>query len=398
MRPLNCALIVTLLAVSNLRGVDMEMQQIDQSLTVGYAVRLIDMNQDGRLDIVVLDSTRLIWFENPSWNLRTIITGKTKPDNVCFAPHDIDGDGKLDFAIGADWRPMDTKTGGTLEWIRQGGSLEDWTVYPIGEEPTVHRMQWADLDGNGKKTLVVVPLMGRNSTKPNWQETPVRILGYSIPADPTRDRWKLDVLDESTHVTHNFQIGDLDDNQRTDILLASFEGVSWLDRASAGDKWRWWLLGTGNQQTSPNRGSSEIKRGKLANGQSYIATVEPWHGFQIVVYTPPAKAGELWQRFVIDDDLLWGHAVWCANLDADADEELVIGIRDDKNASAKSGLRIYDPAGASPATWKAQRFDAGGVAIEDLAVGDLDGDGKQDVAAVGRKSKNVRIYWNRTQP
>jgi hypothetical protein len=34
------------------------------------------------------------------------------------------------------------------------------------------------------------------------------------------------------------------------------------------------------------------------------------------------------------------------------------------------------------------------VAVEDLAVGDLNGDGKLDVVAVGRATKNVRIYWN----
>jgi hypothetical protein len=42
----------------------------------------------------------------------------------------------------------------------------------------------------------------------------------------------------------------------------------------------------------------------------------------------------------------------------------------------------------------AQRLDPGGVAVEDLAAGDLDGDGRTDLVAVGRKTKNVRIYWN----
>ncbi|MEX2357691.1 MAG: VCBS repeat-containing protein, partial [Pirellulaceae bacterium] len=41
--------------------------------------------------------------------------------------------------------------------------------------------------------------------------------------------------------------------------------------------------------------------------------------------------------------------------------------------------------------------DAGGVAVEDLAVGDLDGDGKPEIVAVGRQTHNVKIYWNKTQ-
>ncbi|HEV3203353.1 MAG TPA: FG-GAP-like repeat-containing protein [Gemmataceae bacterium] len=38
--------------------------------------------------------------------------------------------------------------------------------------------------------------------------------------------------------------------------------------------------------------------------------------------------------------------------------------------------------------------DDGGVAVEDLVAGDLNGDGKIDIVAVGRQTHNVRIYWN----
>jgi hypothetical protein len=44
--------------------------------------------------------------------------------------------------------------------------------------------------------------------------------------------------------------------------------------------------------------------------------------------------------------------------------------------------------------WDRLMLDDGGVAVEDLTVADLDGDGKQDIIAVGRATKNARIYWN----
>ena len=56
------------------------------------------------------------------------------------------------------------------------------------------------------------------------------------------------------------------------------------------------------------------------------------------------------------------------------------------------GLRIYDPT--ADGKWKRQLVDPGGVAIEDLAVGDLNGDGKNDIVAVGRQTHNIKIYWN----
>ena len=75
-------------------------QEISNRLGIGYATRAIDMNDDGRPDVLVVDKERVIWFENPSWEMHTIIENQTKPDNVCIAPYDIDGDGKLDFALG----------------------------------------------------------------------------------------------------------------------------------------------------------------------------------------------------------------------------------------------------------------------------------------------------------
>jgi hypothetical protein len=380
-------------------------QEIETGLGVGYAVRLVDVNGDHKRDIVVVDTERVLWFENPTWQRHAVIQGQTKPDNVCIAPYDIDGDGKLDFALGADWRPFDTKSGGTIQWLRQGSSAaEPFTLHPIGEEPTVHRMNWGDFDGDGRSELIVVPLMGKNTTRPAFSEHPIRILSYKIPADPVKGPWQPEVINESLYVAHNFTPTDLDHDGQLDLLVASFEGVTLLKRSADG-KWTSTHIGEGNQnntRTPPNRGASEIKHGQLRGQQDYIATIEPWHGFQVVVYTRPESRDPqaLWNRSVLDDQLQWGHAVACVNLDDDADQELVIGVRDDyktEGATHPCGVRIYDPqvAASGKVSWSpAQRLDAGGVAVEDLAAEDLDGDGRIDLVAVGRKTKNVRIYWN----
>lgn len=376
------------------------MVELPEKLGVGYAVLCVDVDGDGKKDIVVVDTTRVIWFQNPSWKMRTIISGQTKPDNVCIDAYDIDGDGQLDFALGADWKPFNTKDGGTLQWLKRGKTLDDpWTVHPIDTEPTVHRIRFADIDGNGKKALISVPLMGRGSSaKANWMDgVPLRVTAYRIPKDPAKDRWTPDVLDETMHVSHNFHPFDVPGRKRQDILTASYEGVGIL--AFDAGKWKRTPLGTGNQDNlNGKRGASEIKLGKLKNGKHFIVTIEPWHGEQVVVYTEPAVRGKLWDRHLIDGELRWGHAISCADLEGDGNDDIAIGVRDDPakgdTFTQRRGVRIYKALDDKGAKWQRQIVDNGGVAVEDLTTSDLDGDGRADIVAVGRATKNVRIYFN----
>ncbi len=110
-----------------------EANELPTKLTVGYAVRAIDMNRDHRLDIAIVDSKRVLWLENPSWQEHVIYsTPDAKADNVCFAPLDVDGDGLLDLALGADWQPNNTDSGGSIGWLQQlgmvNGSIMRWPM------------------------------------------------------------------------------------------------------------------------------------------------------------------------------------------------------------------------------------------------------------------------------
>ncbi len=378
------------------------MQEIPEQFKVGYAVLLVDINGDGKKDIVVVDTERVVWFENPSWKMRTIIQGQTRPDNVCIAAADIDGDGQVELALGADWKPFNTKGGGTLQWLKRGKTLDEpWTVHPIGEEPTVHRIRFADVLGEGKPQLINVPLMGRESSKEaNWMDgRPVRITAYRIPKDPIKDKWEPVVVNEDLHVVHNFFPIPRADGKGEDVLAASYEGVNLLTRDGA--KRSRQHLGEGNQANpKSNLGASEIKQGQLKSGKKYIATIEPWHGNQVVVYTEPKEAGKMWDRHVIDEQLRWGHGVWCADLDGDGGDELIIGVRDDPDPKKgdtfkeRRGVRIYKALDDAGTKWVRHIIDDGGVAVEDLAAADLNGDGKIDIVAVGRQTHNLRIYWN----
>ena len=385
-----------------------KVQEIDTGLKIGYAVITADINGDKKPDIVVVDQHKVVWYENPTWKKRVILDGKTTPDNVCVAAVDIDGDGLPELVLGAAWKPFDTKTPGTLQWLKRGKTLDDeWTMHPIPcDEPTVHRVKVADLDGSHKPQIVVAPLMGKDATKEkNWLDgRPVRILAYQIPKEPEKaENWKAEVISKDLHVVHNFctlpaKLGDV-------LIFACYEGVRVYFQNSLKD--RTWAVGEGDQSNpNSNRGSSEITDGWRKDGpgapwHDRYAAVEPWHGNSIVVYTE--KFGEkknIYTRTVIDSHLRWGHAVKFADLNGDGNDLLVAGVRDDPDAkqgdkfTEKRGIRVYRDTDGKGTKWDRFILEDGGVAVEDLTVADLNGDGKPDIVAVGRATGNARIYWN----
>ena len=367
------------------------MQEIETGLTVGYSTRLADVDGDGKRDILVLDSRRVLWYRNPTWRRHVILDGHTLPDNVCFAAHDVNGDGKLDLAIGADWH-FGPKNVGSIHWLEQTAPDKPWNLHPLGAAPFVHRMAWEDVNGDSKPQLVVVPLLGSGPNQPARQAATVPITAFGIPAKPATERWKEIVLDRSLHVSHNFLFADFENRGRRDLVVASFEGLTRFERA--GEIWKGVRIAEGDQQSRPNRGCSEVAWTRLKTGAAF-ATIEPWHGDKGVVYRSENGSTDKLARTVVDADLKWGHAVAWADLDGDGEAELVAGVRDDQSPTARRGVRFYRRAAED--SWRRTLVDPGGVAVEDLVAGDLDGDGKVDLVAAGRQTHNVRIYWNQSE-
>jgi hypothetical protein len=394
---------------------EFKVEEIDKTLKVGYGVRVADLNGDDKYDVVVADAARVVWFDNAGgWKLHTIIDNAAagvKADNVCLAVEDIDGDGKLDVALGADWQPNNTTDGGSLQWLRQGENIDEpWAVHVIEKSiPTLHRIHFCDIDTDGKAELIVGPLKGKGSTaEKNWSDAPLELAAYKIPKDPAKEKWERVVLDASMHVMHNFL--PLAHDKGVMILTASYEGlgdVHWTGGKYRGQPWSRSENGAGNQD-NPNgsRGSSEVRIGQLFPNAFFHAAIEPFHGHQVVVYLDTRATAQKSppERIVIDEQFKSGHALEVADLDGDGTHEIIAGFRDPTERGMGPGVRAYKAAGVGPdakpgeVTWQKHVIDEKGMATEDLTCEDLNGDGKVDIVAVGRATGNVRIYWNQGTP
>jgi VCBS repeat protein/aldos-2-ulose dehydratase/isomerase family protein len=277
----------------------------------------------------------------------------------------------------------------------------------IAQIPTAHRLRWADLEGDGRLELLVVPLLGAGAVAPDykagapitWLEMPDGLLrGHLSAGEREPGLWTPRLVDDTLTVVHGALVMDWDGDGRDELLTASFEGVHLFHSSGKGGglKWTKTRLASGDPAlvgprpvpdgTGPRRGSSEIGVGRLA-GRRFLATIEPWHGEQVTVYFE-SKPGSLWERRVIDRSFKDGHALAVADLNGDGNDEIVAGYR-----GLGTSLYAYYATNASGKNWERQTLDSE-MAASCVVVADLNGDGRLDIAAVGASTANVVWYEN----
>jgi len=362
-------------------------QTVDDKVQIGYGTAIGDVDGDGKPDILLADKKRFVWYKNPTWKKFVIAENLTVRDNVCIAARDINGDGKVEIAVGGQWNPGDTINSGSVHYlIAPADRTKKWKAIKLQNEPTVHRMRWVST-GSGQYVLVVAPLHGRGNR--GGQGKGVRLLAYHVPsADKQSDAaaWKTQLLDDSLHVTHNLDPAQWDPaTAAEEILYIGREGALLLSFTDG--KWN-------KKRFERAEGGGEIRMGKLSKTRPFLATIEPLHGDKLVCY-PGTSLGAtaLSDRIVLDSNLKQGHAIATAEFFGGGPQEVVAGWRN-PNKDKKVGIKLYYAADQGGKTWKSMWVDDNTMATEDVRIGDLNDDGRPDIVAAGRASHNLKIYWN----
>ena len=352
-----------------------EMRAVADGLRGGYQITAVDLNKDGKLDLIALASgmDELVWFENPKWERHVLARGLHGMINA--ASYDIKGDGIPEIALAHEFNMTAAKSIGIVSLLEcKGDPREPWSIREIDRITTSHRLRWADIDGSGHKVLINAPLTGANAAPPDFRDH-VPLVFYR-PGE-----WKREIAgDQNEGVMHGIYPVDWDGKRREAVLTASFSGID-LYRFEAGGRWTREEIAKGDPAPWPKGGTSDIAVGRLGR-ERYLAAVEPWHGNNIVVYR---KHGREWMRSIIDDALPDSHSIATADFDGDGRDEIVVAER------GKPG-RVVVYSNEKDA-WKRTVVDEG-ITAASCAVADLNGDHRPDIACIGSGTQNLKWYEN----
>ena len=351
---------------------------IATGLAGGYQAVVADLNRDRRPDVLVVaaDLDELRWYENPGWEPHVLVSGIRQPINA--AAWDADDDGVPEVALAHEFSNVYAERTGALSILtHQNDPTQPWSIKEIDRVPTSHRLRFVDVEGTGRKWLVNCPLIGPRAVAPQYRDR-VAVYGYRPGA------WTRELIDDREEgVVHAILPIAWDGGTKESLLTAGFLGVHRLELDE--HRWRRSDIVPGDPAAWPRSGSSEVAVGHLGR-ERFLATIEPWHGNQVVVYR---EAGGTWTRQVIDHAIVDGHTLLTGDFDGYGRDAVVAGER-----QGRRSVYVYR-ANAAGDTWVRQALDDGDMAGSGCAVADVNGDRRLDVVCVGDSTANLKWYENR---
>lgn len=352
---------------------------IDHQVTAGRDLTIGDVDGDGKPDIILADSHRVVWYRNGDWKRFVMVDNLTNDDGACIAARDIDGDGKVEIAVASD---------SVHYLIRPENPTRLWAPVRL-QAPPAHRMQWVKVSDSTYQLVVLPKYRMENG---NGQAQAPTIPTYEKPLNPALP-WKQRLIGLPLPLACDLEVYDYGDRE---VLYVSGEGGIMGFFFKDGR----WTRNTADWLARGRRlGKARI--GTVASRNAHVfAAIEPAHGNTVTVYTPGLSdsllAYDKIKRRVLERKMEAGYGLGMADF-LDLGRDQVVAGWKKPNEDGHFGIKLYAPFNQYWEAMDVYWVDRGGIACEGLKIADMDGDGKPDIIAYGGSTHNLKIYWNRTE-
>ena len=352
-----------------------------------WSVEAVDVNGDGRLDLIAMGATKVFALVAPDWKEHVLFDSQEGKMLYCVAI-DADGDGDKDIALGryqipwiefrqaqAQGRELPAPKGPdfSVAWIentRQVG--QPWPLHVVDRELNgVHGLCVGDINQDGRPDLMAGSISGPFfASSVAWFQAP----------GPGQEAMPRQIVTQggAGGRPHYLDFADLNRDGRGDILVGDSGGgtFTWWERGAVpGAPWTRHLI-------AEEKGATNLKAADV-NGDGVPDVVGSCgHGKGVFWFEGPD-----WKKHVIDADLATPHALAVGDFDGDGDVDVAV-------ASYTAGVvRWYENDGKG--MFIAHDIDTGNQQqAYDMKTADLDGDGRIDLILAGRESRNVVWYRN----